>query len=434
MSINRHRRAATEADQRNASATAVGDGRAGLRQRPGSALRRHASRAGFTLLELLVVMAILMVLSGMLMPMIGQARRSSLRTLTQSIMGKTESALRQYKSDFRGYPYQLHYADVDGGEPWTNALNYQLGTAIAPEDAANVRADMQKAASDYSYICTNYLSGVGAALPIRGSVHAFTFDRGDGRTASDYARDPDSDVAPVSAWQPCLPSGDPTIYLSYDTSSYSIPKGQAVPTCVLLNRIASERASDLMMIGAIAATGVTMPAVTYAGITHPGRDLSGVPLVGSPASLGASWLGERLPSGGDRRRPSARLRHPRRLAPAAHLRRPGAPGMRALLRPDLRLRSQRRQSNALWAPSQRQEGTRALRAGHQHAHRRRRLPPGPSDLTHSDRRYWSAPGYELEFELWSAGPDGEFSWWRDDPRNKDNVSCEPYDRGIGTQP
>jgi hypothetical protein len=60
--------------------------------------------------------------------------------------------------------------------------------------------------------------------------------------------------------------------------------------------------------------------------------------------------------------------------------------------------------------------------------------PDPSDLMHSDMRFWAPPGYELEFELWSAGPDGQMSWWRNDPANADNIPCEPYNRGIGSQP
>ena len=41
---------------------------------------------------------------------------------------------------------------------------------------------------------------------------------------------------------------------------------------------------------------------------------------------------------------------------------------------------------------------------------------------HSDMRFWAAPGYELEFELWSAGPDGQMSWWRDDRRQPPTTS------------
>ena len=56
--------------------------------------------------------------------------------------------------------------------------------------------------------------------------------------------------------------------------------------------------------------------------------------------------------------------------------------------------------------------------------------PDPGNLRHSDRRTYAAPGYEGDFELWSAGPDREFDWMRDDPRNVDNIPCAAYDKAL----
>ncbi len=56
--------------------------------------------------------------------------------------------------------------------------------------------------------------------------------------------------------------------------------------------------------------------------------------------------------------------------------------------------------------------------------------PDPDDLWRSDRRFYAAPGFELEFELWSAGPDGRFAWMRDEAANRDNVAGDLYDQGL----
>jgi type II secretory pathway pseudopilin PulG len=57
--------------------------------------------------------------------------------------------------------------------------------------------------------------------------------------------------------------------------------------------------------------------------------------------------------------------------------------------------------------------------------------PSLTALRHSDRRFYAAPRYEDEFELWSAGPDGKADWMRDaEPANRDNLSPTPYDKEL----
>jgi prepilin-type N-terminal cleavage/methylation domain-containing protein len=412
-------------------------------------LASHPSRrpplprfSGFTLVELMLVMVILVALSAMLMPMIGEARRSAMRTQTLAIMGKTESALRQFKSDFRGYPYQISYADVSDGESWTNTLNYNLGTTISATDAANVRADMKTAAADYTYVCTNYVNGWGSQLPTCGSIQAFKANRNNGQSAHDYngpPSSPESDVAPIGAWQPNISTGDATYFLSYDTPNHSLggtnaPDIFAIPICVLLNRMAAERATDLMAIGDIHAGGVKMLALTYQTFTHPGRDLSGTPLVASPASVAhPGWATDYLQGEID----SAHLRgsaildawfHPliyvNQVAPGCE------PCCAQIFGQGINIGN-----TAIYGlEASGRKGLEPFVPGTSVATTIDAYLPDITDMMHSDRRYWAAPGLELEFELWSAGPDGQFNWWRDDVSNKDNISCEPYDKNVGIQP
>jgi hypothetical protein len=56
--------------------------------------------------------------------------------------------------------------------------------------------------------------------------------------------------------------------------------------------------------------------------------------------------------------------------------------------------------------------------------------PDPADLRNSDRRVYAAPGFEVDFELWSAGPDRQFAWMRGDARNRDNVPLSAYDKAL----
>jgi hypothetical protein len=56
--------------------------------------------------------------------------------------------------------------------------------------------------------------------------------------------------------------------------------------------------------------------------------------------------------------------------------------------------------------------------------------PDIANLMRSDRRRYAPRSLELEFELWSAGPDGLADWMRDAVVNRDNVAPQAYDKGI----
>ncbi len=56
--------------------------------------------------------------------------------------------------------------------------------------------------------------------------------------------------------------------------------------------------------------------------------------------------------------------------------------------------------------------------------------PDLNDLRRSDRRLYAPRTLELEFELWSAGPNGRADWMRDAADNRDNIAPLNYDKGI----
>lgn len=61
-------------------------------------------RAGFTLVELLVVMAVIVVLLGLSLPAISAVRRKSQVRETEALMQRLKLALATYQQDFGDYP------------------------------------------------------------------------------------------------------------------------------------------------------------------------------------------------------------------------------------------------------------------------------------------------------------------------------------------
>ncbi len=155
--------------------------------------KRRAARVsqGFTLIELLIVVSLMVILLGMLMPLVAMAKRSSLRTVTLSIMSKTDFIS---SGTIKGHLHQLSYAKE--GQPWTNALYYNVGTDIAAADMTAVKADMRAAAGDYAYDITNLMNGWGPAQT--GGIQTFTENRQNGSPAMDGNGTQEGDPSPSS--------------------------------------------------------------------------------------------------------------------------------------------------------------------------------------------------------------------------------------------
>lgn len=66
--------------------------------------KHHARRRGFTLMELLVVIGIILVLAALLLPMVNRARRQAQRATVRADLITISQTLDQYHSDFGIYP------------------------------------------------------------------------------------------------------------------------------------------------------------------------------------------------------------------------------------------------------------------------------------------------------------------------------------------
>jgi prepilin-type N-terminal cleavage/methylation domain-containing protein len=358
--------------------------------------RRSRAALGLTLIELLVVMAIIAVLIGMLMPMIGVTMRTVQRTRTEVVLRKVDAALRQFRGEFGVYPYQLAYPDLDAGERLAdrpNRLGYHLARDLAEADRQRVLADMDAAAGAY---CDE-----NAAAPLRFTVA----DAGGANRAALLNR-----MGRQRA-RLALLAGDTAVG---GTCFVSATSGAVV-----------DRRGTPALSGAAASADRPGWAHDYlAGDlgplaidpeTHAIRDDYGTPLAYVSQNL-PGIVGTRDIINGEQLRPfDSRLvgLGPQGFAPTAG---PG-PGLVAQGRLAL-LCSGRIRLSRTDAGDGQPTPTDAERF------------PDREDLMHSDVRYYAAPGYEAEFELWSAGPDRGFAWMRDAQANRDNIAVSPYLRGL----
>ncbi len=380
-----------------------------------------SSRRGFTLIELLIVLSILVLLTGLLMPLLTISQREAKRSATRATMAKVESALHQFKSDFKAYPYQLSCQGE--GSPAANRLAYTLGTAMVPADRALVQADMAAAAADYQYDCSSPSGSWSEHLPPV-SPHVFVSNRQNGNLAGDQAGSPEGDAAPVGS---LFQTGNQTWYWTYQNMVY---------TCVVLNRLAAERANLLMLIGDVTAGGCVMQDIIGPGnLLHHGRDCSGIPLVGSPGSLehpgwAVDYLHGELPAGSISGEQVLDAYH-RPLIYICQVQPGVEPTIAEIYNSGVNIDFPQQYG---LAPIGRKELVPLDPVTQLPLPADPQTLPDPSNLLHSDMRAWAPPHLGLEFELWSAGPDGAFSWWRDDVQNRDNIPCENYNQSIGSPP
>jgi len=77
---------------------------AGEGQDEGESAGVRGKSRGITLIEILVVMAIIAVLASIAFPALGNARRRAMSVKTESVIASLEAALSMYGTDFGDYP------------------------------------------------------------------------------------------------------------------------------------------------------------------------------------------------------------------------------------------------------------------------------------------------------------------------------------------
>jgi prepilin-type N-terminal cleavage/methylation domain-containing protein len=375
---------------------------------------RLASSKGFTLIELLVVLAIMGMLMAILMPMYSVIQNSLMRSRTGFVISKVDAALRKFKTDYGVYPYQAIYPDLDGGESISdrpNNLIFRLGTAMDATRRTKIVSDMRTAATQFNY-----------------------------------------SVSPGSLWDDGAIGAPGLTYVKADFAAnpaFVASNSNAAYGADMLNRMARERMRLAVLAGAVAIGGPVVcksQTTVYANRTtipvlpSPAQDLTSstgnVPRLGWTSEYLSDELEHRFIDGDAVldawRRPLVYICQALpAIGAGANInavqfgmgaqgfdpRTGPAPAIIASNRPTLlgygRIRLSRTDAgdgqptptDATWFPD-------------------------AANLMHTDRRYYAPPGFATEFELWSAGRDGRFSYMRDDAANRDNVSVTPYDKGL----
>jgi prepilin-type N-terminal cleavage/methylation domain-containing protein len=104
--------------------------------------------AGFTLIELLIVVMIMVLLMGMLLPIVGIARRNAQRSAATAMMTRIDTALRVFRADAGHLPWTPTPAATDG--PWGNDLAYRLTHVPTAADHAALVADLAAVSLAYA--------------------------------------------------------------------------------------------------------------------------------------------------------------------------------------------------------------------------------------------------------------------------------------------
>ncbi len=113
-------------------------------------IRKRNSLTGFTLVELLIVLAIVAMLIGLLMPALGQIRKYAGTVKQKAQIGSIEIALSLYKNDFGQYPPSHGYSSVPGfNNDYTYTGAQTLAEAMVGWDLLGVHPDTAFRADGY---------------------------------------------------------------------------------------------------------------------------------------------------------------------------------------------------------------------------------------------------------------------------------------------
>ncbi len=408
-----------------------------------------STKRGFTLIELLIVISILAIITSFLSSLIGIARRQAMMTNTRAILMKVDQAVRLFRNETKIYPHQtdLSQADTDPSQ-WTNNLAFRL--AWKPADAAERSSYMAKFQADLSEINRRfvYLDG-NRANPMNGS-HAFHVENPGTTGRTNIMISPGTfGIVP-----------DANFTIQNGGAQGAIVRGDmALTQGLVLSRLAAEITCMRYMSGCLDRSAtVPSPLATLEapqGILPTDLDSRGArkyPFEDTRyAILNYGPIGYRyvpynresdVGFGNDKRGPvltaaTAQASGFRAdyLADALRRRVPGG-----------RIGEIDESGSAILdaygqpliyvcsvAPGARAYTHASDEGGSTADEHRYGMGPSGREATtsmDSDVRTTADAPFTLEFELWSAGPDGKFSHRRDDPVNRDNIALLRYTKGL----
>lgn len=106
-------------------------------------------RTAFTLIEVMIVLSIVALLSGMLMPVVSLAQKRANKTNTLALLRKVETGLELFRGEMDTYPHQLH----DSADPFPaadNRLAWTLGRDLTLSERTALNTDLATARAVYA--------------------------------------------------------------------------------------------------------------------------------------------------------------------------------------------------------------------------------------------------------------------------------------------
>jgi len=383
---------------------------------------------GFTLIELLVVMSILAILAGMLMPIIGIAQRSAQRSNAEALMRKVSYGIRSFRTDWGAFPYQAAYPALATGGESANRLYYHIGTDIdwtngasnpAPNrsDAEQVKWDMEVAAGKYAYAMDSTTSNTESAtqpsvLTYRQAYVQRTDDKREAAVLLNRMAQEQARLAVIS--------GNLAMRGQIISSQTGVLVSDRRSTPVLVQPVSPATTSADITSGAKPGWACDYLAGEIEVRSHQGeaildpwghplvyisQNLTGIKSSVTAAYNGGNWFPAWQYGLGN-------IGFDPTSGPADDL---VAAGRHRLL----------------YGGRIRLSASDAGDGKPTPAHTT--FLPNASDLMGSDIRYYAAPGYETDFELWSAGRDGRFAYMRNDQANRDNIPAAPYTKALARE-
>lgn len=149
-------------------------------------IRRNTRQRGFTVLELMTVVGVILVLIGILIPVVNVALRNSKRNAIIAMTNAIKTGLQQYESDFSGFPpsyykelgpkVQRRMSNWEGGEILTQMMIGHLsnrdgdGAPLDGYQGLGFRADFDKGRVYGPYVDIRSEENI-TESPISGTTH-----------------------------------------------------------------------------------------------------------------------------------------------------------------------------------------------------------------------------------------------------------------------
>lgn len=173
--------------------------------------RWHNGR-GFTLVEMLVVIAIIAILVAIIFPVFANAREKARQTRCQTNLMQLVQGLKQYRTEYGMYPPPPWYDEGEGKYKGGFSALYpdyitDKNLLICPDDA-DVRAlredALDRVYSSYNGVATDPPDGDWALTGILYNYYGYTYDAGGQNGYSDGFQT-EAALAPIGAQSPAIP-------------------------------------------------------------------------------------------------------------------------------------------------------------------------------------------------------------------------------------